>query len=75
MPHTKSYQLFVSNRCTCCDKILSYLKDEKIIIPTTNVDIEEYNLPFSLTIFPALVKEKQLISYGCDDIINHLKLT
>jgi len=73
MESLSSYHLFVSNKCTCCDKILNYLKTEKISIETTNIDEEEYHLPFSLIILPALVKEKKLIGYGCDDIIANLE--
>ena len=72
MPIIDSYHLFVSNKCSCCNKILEYLKAEKITIKTTNVDEEDYNLPFSLMIVPALLKEKKLVSYGCDDIISSL---
>lgn len=73
MLSANKYQLFVSNKCCCCDKILSHLKKENITITTINIDNEAVNLPFSLTILPALVKEKKLISYGFDDIITQLK--
>ena len=73
MRNINSYQLFVSNRCSCCDKILNYLKSENITIKTTNIDEEKYSMPFSLTILPALVKGNQLVSYGCEDIISNLE--
>lgn len=73
MTTINSYHLFVSNTCSCCDKILNYLKEEKISIKTTNVDEEDYQLPFSLMILPALVKETKLIGYGCDDIISSIE--
>ena len=67
------YQLFISTKCSCCNKIIAYLENKKIIIPITNIDTEEYDLPFKLMILPALVKEKKLLGYGCDDIIYHLE--
>ncbi len=72
MTPTYSYQLFVSSKCNCSDKIMSYIKTEKIDIEITNVDEEEYNLPFSIMMFPALVLGNKLISYGCEDIISKL---
>ena len=72
MSYFNSYLLFVSNKCASCDKILNHLNNEKMDIQTINIDIEEYNLPFSLIILPALVKGKKLIGYGCDDIIAYL---
>ncbi len=72
LPENK-YQLFISNKCTCCDKILMYLKREKITVKTINIDEEDYNLPFSLIIIPALVQEKRLVGYGADDIMSFLK--
>jgi arsenate reductase-like glutaredoxin family protein len=73
MPNINSYHLFVSNKCSCCDKILDYLKNEDISIKTTNIDEEEYHLPFSLMILPALMKETKLIGYGYEDIISSIK--
>ena len=73
MPNLNSYQLYVSNKCCSCDKVLAHLEYEKISIPTINVDSDEYHLPFTLTIFPALVKEKKLVGYGVDDIISCLE--
>jgi len=73
MLSSSEYQLFISDKCCCCDKILNHLKKENISITTINVDNEGINLPFSLTILPALVREKKLIGYGVDDIIKRLK--
>jgi hypothetical protein len=73
MPNINSYHLFVSNKCCCCDKIITYLKKEGISIKTTNIDYEEYNLPFSIMILPALIKEKKLIGYGYKDIISNIE--
>ncbi len=73
MLSTFKYQLFISNKCCGCDQILGHLKKENISVTTINIDNEEINLPFSLTILPALVKENKLISYGVDDIIQQLK--
>ena len=73
MLNTFKYQLFISTACCGCDQILGHLKKENISVTTVNIDSEETNLPFSLTILPALVKEKKLISYGVDDILQHLK--
>lgn len=73
MSKTSEYQLYVSTKCSCCDKILALLESEQIVIPTINIDNEEYRLPFKLMILPALVTQKKLVGYGCDDIIKHLK--
>ena len=74
MVDSSKYQLLVSSKCSCCDKILTLLKKEDISVPIINVDEKETDLPFSITILPALLKEKKLIGYGCDDIINQLQI-
>ncbi len=66
------YQLYVGNQCKSCENIISFLKQNNITITVINIDEEEYNLPFSLMIVPALVKNNRLIGYG-DDIKNHFK--
>ena len=73
MTSTNPYQLFISSKCSCCEEILSYLKSENLSIPVTYVDEEEYTLPFSIMMFPALVLGNKLMSYGCEDIITKLK--
>ena len=75
MVDSSKYQLFVSSKCSCCDKVLNLLRKENISVPIINIDEKETGLPFSITILPALVKEKKLIGYGCDDIINQLQIT
>ena len=75
MTPLSQYQLFVRTKCSCCDKILNHLDSKKIAIPTINIDNENYSLPFKLMILPALVKEKKLIGYGCDDIITYLEIS
>lgn len=67
------YQLIINNSCGACIKILTELKKEEITIQTVNIDIENYALPHPLLIFPALLKDDKLISYGAKDIIAHLK--
>lgn len=67
-----NYQLYVSNNCTGCKKLLHQLNQQNITIKTINVDEDGYNLPFPLIIFPALVKKEKIISYGTKDIIAHL---
>ena len=67
------YQLFISSKCSCCEKVLTYLKTKNITLTITNVDIDEYVLPFSVLMFPALVLGNQLISYGFEDIVAKLK--
>ena len=74
MVNSSKYQLFVSSKCSCCDKILNLLKKEAISVPIINDDEKKADLPFSITILPALVKENKLIGYGCDDIIIQLQL-
>ena len=73
MTTKQPYQLFISSKCSCCDAILALLKDENITLPIINVDKEEYTLPFSIVMFPALTLGENLLSYGCDDIIAQLK--
>lgn len=67
------YQLFITTHCDSCNKVIAHLKNENISVITVNTDEENYNLPYPLMMFPALVKEKKLIGYGFNDIINHLK--
>ena len=69
-PH---HRLFISSECSCCAKMLDYLKTKKIHISITNVDEEYHPLPFSIMVFPALVLGDQLICYGFEDIIKKLK--
>jgi hypothetical protein len=66
------YQLFVSSDCGDCDKILAFIKAKEINITTTIADKEEYQLPFSLMIFPALILNNKLVSYGYEDIATKL---
>jgi glutaredoxin-related protein len=66
------YQLYVSNKCNCCDKILAKLEEDEINIETINVDTDDYNLPFTLMILPALVKENKLVGYGYKDIVRYI---
>lgn len=74
MLKSNTYQLYISNQCTCCVKTLNYLSTKKIKIETVNIDEEDYQLPFKLMILPALIKEKKLIGYGFNDITKHLNL-
>jgi hypothetical protein len=67
------YQLFIRTKCSCCDDIVSNLKVEEIEIQIINIDYENYNLPFKLAIFPALVIKNKIVGYGCDDILACLK--
>ena len=71
--NTHSYQLLIRNKCTCCEDILKHVQSEKSNIPVINIDEQEHNLPFSIAIFPALILDKKLVSYGCEDIIARLK--
>ena len=64
------YKLYVGNNCKSCDKIEFFLNQHHINIITINIDEEDYQLPFSLVIIPALVKNEKLIAYG-PDIIKH----
>ena len=41
MQNTSKYQIFVSNKCCCCGKILDYLEKEGLQIPTVNIDNEK----------------------------------
>ena len=72
MSTISSYQLFVSSGCSDCDKILAFIKAKNINISTTNTDNDEYQLPFSLVIFPALLLNGKLVSYGYEDIVSKL---
>jgi hypothetical protein len=73
MKVAKPYKLFISSKCSCCSDVLAFVKSKNLSISITNVDEEEYNLPFSIMMFPALVLGDKLMSYGCDDIISRLK--
>ena len=73
MTTSAKYQLYIRTTCSDCDKILIDLESQKINVPVINIDNDDYQLPFNLAIFPALVMDKSLISYGYDDIISCLK--
>lgn len=66
------YRLFISNNCKGCEQVLERLKLLNIHVTVVNISTEEVNLPFSLMITPALVKENKLMGYG-PDIVNYLK--
>ncbi|MCB0400666.1 MAG: hypothetical protein KDD41_01140 [Flavobacteriales bacterium] len=68
----KDYQLYISNNCSGCKRIVSYLQEKDITIRTINVDADVQELSFPLMVFPALVKNDKLVGYGARDIINHL---
>lgn len=72
MLNKNKYQLYISNQCSCCTKVINYLNAKKISINTINIDKDNYQLPFKLMILPALVKENKLIGYGFKDITKHL---
>jgi arsenate reductase-like glutaredoxin family protein len=72
MTSSNKYQLFISNHCSSCAKILTKLEEENINVAIINIEKDQYDLPFKLMIIPALVKERKLISYGVTDIINQL---
>lgn len=67
-----NYQLYISNNCGGCKKVLSQLSIEGIEIKTINIDSENYTLPFPLLVFPALIKNHKIIGYGAKDILAHL---
>jgi hypothetical protein len=72
MKSSLPHQLFISSKCSCCSKVMAYLKAKNINISITNVDKEVYTLPFSIIMFPALVIGNQLVSYGFEDIVAKL---
>lgn len=73
MKETQStYRLFISNNCRGCEQVLEKLTLLNINISVVNVSTEEVNLPFSLMITPALIKDDKLVGYG-PDIVNYLK--
>lgn len=72
MHNTNKYQLFISNKCNCCNDVIHELELNKLTIPIINIDTETYNLPFNLMIVPALIKEEKIIAYGANDILKHL---
>jgi len=62
----KAYQLYVGNQCSSCERIITYLENKKITISVINIDNEDYDLPFSLMVIPALVNGERLLCYGAD---------
>lgn len=73
MPQNNPYQIYISSKCSCCNKLMNFINTKKIKITATNVDEEDYSLPFTIMMFPALVKKNKIISYGYDDIITKIK--
>lgn len=67
-----TYQIFIGDNCPSCEKVISFMKMKGLDIAVVNIDHDtSYELPFSLVIVPALVKNKELKAYGVD-IITHL---
>lgn len=69
---TSSYTLFIGNNCSGCKQILDKLKKLDVNVVIINIYEEKLNLPFTLMIVPALVKNDRLIGYGID-IVKYLK--
>ena len=67
-----NYTLYVDNNCSSCKKIQHFIHENNIPVNTVNIDEENYDLPFSIIIIPALVKGKKLLAYG-PDITPHLE--
>ena len=61
-----SYTLYVDNNCSSCKKIQQYIKENNILVNIVNIDEETYELPFTIMIIPALVRNKKLLAYGPD---------
>lgn len=61
-----NYTLYVDNNCSSCKKIQQYISENNILVKTVNIDNENYDLPFTIMIIPALVKENKLLAYGPD---------
>lgn len=61
-----NYTLYVDNNCSSCKKIQQYILENNMSVATVNIDEENYDLPFSIMIIPALVKDKKLLAYGPD---------
>jgi len=70
--HTSTYTLFIGNNCLGCKQILDKLNKLNINITVINIHNEKPNLPFSILIVPALIKNDRLIAYGID-IVKYLK--
>lgn len=68
----ENYALFVDNNCSSCKNIQRFIIEHKISVNTININEENYNLPFVITITPALVKDNKLLAYG-SDITNFLR--
>jgi len=70
-----NYTLYVDNNCSSCKKIQQYINENNIPVNTVNIDEENYDLPFTIMIIPALVKENKLLAYGPDitAILDHIK--
>jgi len=75
MNSLNSYQLYIGNDCCTCKKVQQFLKNKHLSITTFNIDEDTYNLPFSLMIIPALIKDNKVIAYGYDIISNLQKKT
>ena len=63
------YQLYVSNNCDGCTKIMTAIEEQNIVVTTVNIDFDGVDLPFTPLILPALVKKNKVVGYGFKDII------
>ena len=67
----KDYIIYLASDCHECEEIKSYLNDNNIVISTPIISEEEW-LKKGIFVFPALVKNNNIVAYG-SDIIKFLK--
>jgi len=69
-----NYTVYMRNHCSSCERVLEFLKKEKVPCEIINVDKEEKQPPLNgCIIYPALFLGNRLLANG-DDIIYKLCL-
>ena len=68
-----NYTLYTGNHCASCVKVATYLEKNDITFDEVNIDTDDYELPFTLMVIPALIENNELLAYGPDIIEYFLK--
>ncbi len=60
------YTLYITDHCTSCRKVLTYLKTTPVEFAAINLDAPGQEWPDRVMIVPALVQENRLLAVGPD---------
>ena len=63
-----SLKIYTINNCSTCKNVMNFFNENNISFKQFPVEEGNFELPFSIYIYPALVNDTKLLAYG-DDII------